>query len=360
MSGLFDPLAIGDLALPHRMVMAPLTRMRAEPGHQPGRLMQTYYAQRAGFGLMVSEGTPVSPLGHGFADTPGLHSDAHERGWRDIVEAVHAEGGRMFLQLWHVGRQSHPSLLPGGARPVAPSALASGGRSPTPDGDQPHPVPRPLETGDVEELVRTFAAAARRARRAGADGVEIHGAHGYLIDQFLRDGSNHRTDRYGGSVANRARFLLEIVEAVCAAWPAERVGVRISPCVDFGNMHDSDPDTHFAWVVRELSAFPLAYLHITEPRDNERAALKTSPNLGAAWLRRHYDGRILSSGGHTRETGQAFLEAGIADLIGYGRQAIANPDLPERFRRDAPLNPYDRETFYGGGAQGYTDYPCLA
>ncbi len=349
---LFTPFQLGALALPNRIVMAPMTRNRAGPGNVPGALAAQYYRQRASAGLIVTEATQVSSQGVGYPGTPGIHSAAQVAGWRRVTDAVHAGGGRIFLQLWHVGRISHPSLQPDGALPVAPSAIAAKGEAFTASGPQPFVTPRALETGEIPGVVGQFAEGARRALEAGFDGIEIHGANGYLIDQFLRDGTNRRTDRYGGTRENRARFLLEVTEAVAAVWGAERVGVRISPRSDFNDMSDSDPAATFGHVARALAPFGLAYLHVVEPVGADAAPL--APALKGA-----FGGPLMVNGGYTRPLAEAALVRGEADLVSFGASFLANPDLPSRLARNAPLNVPDPATFYGGTERGYTDYPAL-
>ena len=359
MSKLFSPVRVGPYALSHRVVMAPLTRMRSEPGDVPGALMVKYYCQRASEGgLIVTEATPVSRQGYGYAAAPGIYSDAQIAGWRRVTDAVHAKGGLIFLQLWHVGRQSHPDLQPGGAAPVAPSAIRAEGYAYTAKGEVAFTTPRALELGEIAAIVEEFRAGAERALKAGFDGVEIHGANGYLPDQFLQDGSNKRTDAYGGSIENRARFLIDVTKAAISVWGPHRVGVRISPSGTYGSMHDSDPETTFGYVAERLSELGIAYLHIVEPRIKGTELVKENhPPVAARLLRGKFKGTIIAAGGFTKETAEAILNAGHADLVAFGRYFIANPDLPERFRLNLPLNPYDRATFYGGGARGYVDYP---
>jgi N-ethylmaleimide reductase len=352
MSQLFTPFAAGALALPTRIVMAPMTRNRAGAGNVPTALTAEYYAQRASAGLIVTEATQVSPQGVGYPGTPGIHTDAQVAGWRRVTDAVHAAGGRIMLQLWHVGRISHPLLQPGGALPVAPSAIAARGEAFTLQGMKPFPTPRALETGEIAGIVVDYAAATRRARAAGFDGVEIHGANGYLIDQFLRDGSNRRTDGYGGSIESRARFLLEVTEAVVGAWSADRVGVRLSPTNPFNDMSDSDPLATFGFAAEALNRFGLAYLHAVEGDEAGRAV--------SARIRQVFRGALMVNGGYTAQTADAAIAAGRADLVSFATLFISNPDLPERFRLGAPLAAPDRATFYGGAAKGYTDYPALA
>jgi N-ethylmaleimide reductase len=353
---LLSPVRLGPYTLRNRMVMAPMTRNRAGQGNVPSDIAVTYYAQRASAGLIVSEGTQVSPQGVGYPGTPGVHDDLQVAGWRRVTEAVHERGGRIFAQLWHVGRISHPLLQPEGALPVAPSALAAEGQTFTPEGPKPFGVPRALETGEIPGAVEQFAHGARQALAAGFDGVEIHGANGYLVDQFLRDGSNRRTDAYGGSIENRARFLLAVTEAVAGVWGADRVGVRLSPTGSFNSMSDSDPRATFGYATQALDRFALAYLHVIEP-------LQRGPEMPAPvapLLRSLFRGPFILNGGYDLETGNAALAAGEADLVSFGVLFLANPDLPERFAEGAPLNPPDRATFYGGGERGYIDYPAIA
>jgi N-ethylmaleimide reductase len=338
--------------------MAPLTRNRAGPGNVPQPLNGLYYAQRASAGLIITEATQVSAQGVGYPNTPGIHSLAQVEGWRQVTEAVHAHGGRIFLQLWHVGRISHPLLQPGGALPVAPSAIKPAGEAYTYEGPKPFVTPRALTTGEIPDVIAQFRAGAENARRAGFDGVEIHAANGYLIDQFLRDGTNRRTDRYGGSVENRARFLFEVVEAVNGAWGPGRVGVRLSPLGAFNDMYDSNPEALFGYVAERLGDFPLAYLHVveTEEEHDERPSL----GLDFGRLRRRYHGLYMANGGYDRERATAALRTHSADLVSFGRLFLANPDLLERLARHAPLNTPDPATFYGGDARGYTDYPTFS
>jgi len=349
---LLTPVKIGSLQLPNRVVMAPMTRNRAGEGNVPTPLNVEYYVQRASAGLIVTEATQVSPQGVGYPRTPGIHSNEQVAGWRRVTTAVHEAGGRIFLQLWHVGRISHPSLQPGGALPVAPSAIAAQGNAVTFTGLQPFPTPRALATDEIAGVVRQYAEGARQALAAGFDGVELHGANGYLIDQFLRDGTNRRTDRYGGSIENRTRFLEEVIDAVVAVWGAERVGLRISPRGDFNDMSDSDPAALFGHVAAVAGRKHLAYLHVVEPVGT---AEPLAPRLRAA-----FNGPVMLNGGFDRAAAEAALAAGGGDLVSFGVPFLANPDLPVRFRLGVPLNEPDRATFYGGDAKGYTDYPALA
>lgn len=357
MPTLFDPIRVGDLTLPHRIAMAPLTRNRAGAGNVPTPLNATYYAQRASAALIVSEATPVCAEGHGYPATPGMHDDAQQAGWRPVTEAVHAAGGRIFLQLWHVGRISHPSLQPGGALPVAPSALRPAGQAFTYQGLQDFVTPRALAAAELPGVVAAFAQAARRAMAAGFDGVEVHGANGYLLDQFLRSSTNRRDDAWGGSIEKRARLLLEVVDAVVAACGAGRVGVRISPENSFNDIGDENPDATFAHVARELGRRRIAYLHVLE---GDMAAPPGTPRkVDYAALKRAFGGVYMANNGYVRATAMTAVEQGRADLVAFGRDFLANPDLPERLRRTAPLNAPDGATFYGGAEKGYTDYPTL-
>lgn len=354
---LLSPFQLGPLHLPNRVVMAPMTRNRAGPGNVPHALNAIYYAQRAGAGLIVSEATQVSPQGQGYPGTPGIHSAEQVAGWKLVTEAVHAAGGRIFLQLWHVGRISHPSLQPGGALPVAPSAIAPAGQAWTLDGMKPYVTPRALETLEIAGVIEDFRRGALHAREAGFDGVELHGANGYLVDQFLRDGTNKRTDRYGGSALNRARFLIETTEALIAVWSAARVGVRLSPTNPYNDVADSNPAATFASAVGELNRFGLLYLHIVEPGVGDPIPAGESPDI--RFFRKLWRGALIANKGYDRERANAVIRDGTADLVSFAALYLANPDLPERFRRGAAFNPPDRKTFYGGGAPGYTDYPFL-
>jgi len=355
---LFTPIQLGALSLPNRIVMAPMTRNRASEGNVPNELMVEYYRQRASAGLLITEGAQIMPEGQGYPLTPGIHSQQQIAGWRQVTDAVHQAGGRIVLQLWHVGRISHSSLQPQGQLPVAPSAVRPAGQAVTFSGMQPFETPRALEAGELPAIVAQYATAARNAREAGFDGIEIHSANGYLLDQFLRNGSNHRTDAYGGSIENRSRLLLEVVEAVCNAWSADHVGVRLSPVQPFNDMRDSDPRSTFLHVVKALNRFELAFLHITEMgKDNPGAA---GPDFDFRLLRDAWDGIYMTNAGYDKTRANAAIASGAADLIAFGVPFIANPDLVERFRRNGPLNQADSATFYGGGAAGYTDYPTLA
>lgn len=358
MPDLFTPLQLGPLTLPNRVAMAPLTRNRSTPEGIPGPLNAEYYRQRASVGLIISEGTCIAPTAVGYPLTPGIWNEAQVAGWKTVTEAVHAAGGRIFCQLWHVGRVSHPSLLPDAQLPLAPSAIAPAGEAFTYTGPQPFVTPRALTSDELPDLVLQYRHAARMALAAGFDGVEVHAANGYLLDEFLRDGSNQRDDAYGGSVDQRARLLLEVMESVCGVWGAERVGVRLSPIQPFNDMRDSDPQATFTRVVQLLDRFDLAYLHLTElGKDAPGAA---GPYFDVLELREHWHGVLMTNAGYDRDRANAVIAAGRADLVAFGVPCIANPDLVERFRAGAALNAPDPATFYGGGERGYTDYPCMA
>ena len=352
---LFSAFELGPLRLANRIVMAPMTRSRAGAGNVPQPISAEYYAQRASAGLIITEATQVSPQGVGYPSTPGIHTREQVEGWRGVTRAVHKRGGRIFLQLWHVGRISHPSLQPEGGLPVAPSAIKPRGEAYTSQGLQPFVTPRALDTDEIAGVIDQFRTAARYAREAGFDGVEIHAANGYLIDQFLRDGTNHRTDRYGGSIPNRARFLLEVTEAVSAVWGSERVGVRLSPTSTFNDMSDSDPAATFTYTARRLNEYGIAYLHVVEPVSPEVPEdERVTPRL-----RRVFEGPLMVNGSYDVASGHETIASGRADLVSFGVFFLANPDLPRRFAIGAPLNTADPSTFYGGDARGYTDYPFL-
>ncbi|MEF3073758.1 alkene reductase [Methylobacter sp. Wu1] len=355
---ILSPVKLGPYELPNRLAMAPLTRCRASRDGIPNELMAEYYRQRASAGLIISEATPVSQQGKGYPFTPGIYNDAQIQGWQAITSAVHEKGGRIFLQLWHVGRISHPSLQPEGALPVAPSALKPAGQASTEQGPQDFVTPRALELSEIPGIVEQFRHGADCALKAGFDGVEIHGANGYLLDQFLRDGTNRRTDAYGGFIANRARLLFEVIEAVTSVWGSDKVGLRLSPLQPFNDIRDSDPRATFGYVVEQLNRFNLAYLHITEM--GKEAPGAAGPAFDLEELRMLYHGAYMLNAGYTAETATAAIAEGRADLVAFGKLFIANPDLPERFAKNAPLNEPDFDTFYQGGAQGYTDYPALA
>jgi N-ethylmaleimide reductase len=353
---LFTPLKAGDFVLPNRVVMAPLTRNRAGAGNVPNALNALYYAQRASAGLLISEASQISATGQGYPATPGIHSAEQVAGWRLVSEAVHAAGGRMVLQLWHVGRISHRSFQPGGALPVAPSAIRPAGQAFTTAGLVDFETPRALETQEIAGIVRDYADAAARAIEAGFDGVEIHAANGYLIDQFLRDGSNRRTDQYGGSIENRTRFLAEILEAVTQRIGAGRTGMRISPEQAFNDMRDSAPQGLFNRVAELARSAGLAYLHVVE------GDMTGGPGDGIdyAVLRKLFGGAYIANLDYDAERARTAVRSGRADAVAFGKAYIANPDLVTRLQLDAPLNTPVVATFYGGGAPGYTDYPVLS
>ncbi len=354
---LFSPIQLGRYHLPNRIIMAPLTRNRAGAGNVPQALNVLYYEQRASAGLIISEATQISPHGVGYPATPGIHSAEQIAGWKQVTQAVHAKGGRIFLQLWHTGRISHPSLLPNGEQPVSASAIAAEGMASTYEGEQPFVAPRALETTEIPTIIEMYRQGAANALEAGFDGVEVHNANGYLLDQFLRDGVNQRTDAYGGSIANRARLPLAVLEAVIEVWGADRVGIRLSPSSTFNSMSDSDPEQHFGYFVEQLNRYNLAYLHLLEPSESDlRHGGKPVPT---SYFRPLYHGNLMVNWDYDFAQGQAVIANSEADLVSYGKLFISNPDLPERFRRNAPLTPFDPATFYGGGAVGYTDYPSL-
>ncbi len=364
-SSLFTPLALGALHLDHRVVMAPLTRMRAsQPGNVPTALNAEYYAQRATKGgLLIAEATQISQIGQGYPATPGIHSDEQVAGWKLVTDVVHAKGGKIVLQLWHVGRVSHSSLHPDEGLPVAPSPIAPEGKTLTAAWEQVlYETPRALEASEIPGLIQSYVEATHRARAAGFDGVEIHSANGYLLDQFLQDGSNHRTDQFGGSITNRARLTLAVTDAVIGAWDAGHVGIRLSPFGTFGSMSDSDTQGLFTYVIGALAERKLAYLHLIEPRATGAGgsdAVAEAPEV-VAMFRPVYPGQIIAAGGFTPQSAAAEVSrTGGAEVVAFGRIFISNPDLVERIRAGAPLNAYNRATFYGGGAVGYTDYPAL-
>jgi N-ethylmaleimide reductase len=359
MPKLFTPTQVGPYRLSHRVAMAPLTRMRSDPGDIPSELMVEYYKQRTTKGgLIISEATPVSIRGNGYAGAPGIYSDTQIAGWQRVTEAVHAKGGRIFQQLWHVGRQSHVDLQPNGDAPVAPSAIAAEGYAYSKRGEVPFSMPRALALHEIPAIIEEFRSGAERALRAGFDGVEIHGANGYLPDQFLQDGTNKRTDEYGGPIENRARFMLEVTQAAISVWGADRVGVRIAPSGTYGSMSDSDPAATFGYVTTQLDRLGIAYLHVVEPRINgtEELSHGRAP-IAAQHLRPKFPRTLIAAGGFTPASAEAIVTFGDADLVAFGRHFISNPDLPERIRQGLPLTRYDRSTFYGGDARGYTDYP---
>lgn len=358
---LFSSVQLGEHRLANRIVMAPMTRLRAVSSI-PNAIMAEYYRQRASAGLIITECTMVAPMSNGYINCPGIYSPEQVAGWQQVTDAVHEAGGKIFLQLWHSGRISHPALL-NGELPVAPSAIAPVGTLHTPVGKVTMETPRALETEEIADIIEQFRQAAKNAMQAGFDGVELHGAFGYLIDQFLQDGSNQRTDRYGGSIENRARFLLEVVEAVCQVWGGGQVGIKLSPSNTFYGIRDSNPVATFSYVIQQLNQFNLAYIHLMEPNEDDiktenviKSVLKT--------FRPFYSGLIITNGNYDKSKGNQVLLSNEADLVSFGRPFIANPDLPHRFVLDAPLNEVNFATIYGKGnqdlEQGYTDYPLLA
>ena len=356
-SALFTPTHLGDLALPNRIVMAPLTRNRATKGTDaPNELMVEYYRQRAAAGLIITEATQISQQGQGYIWTPGIYTGEQVEGWSKITRTVHEAGGRIFLQLWHVGRISHTSLQPNGGAPVAPSAIKANTKTYIESGFADVSTPRALESEEIPGIVRDYYAAAVNAKRAGFDGVEIHAANGYLIDQFLKDGANKRTDAYGGSIENRVRLAVEVAEAILQEWEPSRVGIRISPVSPANDAQDSTPQETFGYLVKCMDALRLGDLHVVEgatggPRDN------VAFDFGA--LKKSFRGAYMANNGYDRDLAVDAVSAGRADLVAFGKPFIANPDLVERLRRGAPLNEPDKATFYGGDAKGYTDYPTM-
>jgi len=355
-SDLFEPIQIGPYRLKNRIAMAAMTRNRA-PGEIPGPMMVEYYAQRAGAGIIFAESTAISEQGLGWRDTPGIFNDAQVAGWKAVTDAVHARGGHIFLQMWHCGRCSHPEVRPDGSVPVAPSAVQSPATVFAPSGRIRHAVPRAIETDEIAGVVAQYRAAAANARRAGFDGVEVHAGNGYLIDQFLQDSTNRRTDRYGGSIENRTRILWEVLEAVVGVWGSDRVGIHISPTNVHHGISDSDPEKLFAVVTEGLNGFNLAYLNVVEG-----ATDPTEKEVPFDWkrLRRAYRGPYIANNNYDLARAHAARRDGHADMISFGRLFIANPDLVERFRRGAPLNKLVPGTIIAPGAAGLTDYPALA
>ena len=360
---LLTPLTLGAIELRNRIVMAPLTRLRAiEPGDIPTPLMAEYYTQRASAGLIITEAAQISPVGKGYAGAPGIYDETQVAAWKQITDAVHEHGGRMAIQLWHVGRISHTALQPGHAAPVAPSALAADTRTTIRDENGnltrvPCSVPRALETAELEDLVEDYRLATDRARRAGFDLIEIHAAHGYLLAQFLSPQSNVRTDAYGGSIENRARLTLEVVDATIAEWDSAHVGIRISPLGMFNGLDDAGQEEMAYYLVSELARRNLAYLHISEP---DWAGGPAYSEAFRRALRDRYPGKILAAGSYTTEKGEKLISQGLIDAAVFGRPFIANPDLVERLTLGAPLNAVDEATVYASGATGYTDYPTLS
>lgn len=358
MNILHEPFKLGPYLLKNRLVMAPLTRRRAAEGGVPVELNARYYAQRASAGLIIAEASQISPQGVGYMNTPGIHSEAQVEGWKGVTKAVHDKGGLIFLQLWHVGRVSHSLLQPGHALPVSASAISGGDFITTPDGKKPMEIPHALTVPEIGQIIEDYRKAAANAMQAGFDGVEIHAANSYLLDQFMHSSSNIRTDQYGGSIENRCRLTLEVTDAVCNEIGNEKTGIRLSPSNIRYGMDDPDPAALFGHVINELDKRQLAYLHLVEPM----LPLDKHPHMiphVAKHFREHYSGPLITAGNLTPESGRQVLEAGHADLVAFGRLYIANPDLPERILRNAPLNIPDPDTFYSPGPEGYVDYPFL-
>jgi len=349
---LFSPLTLGDMKLANRMVMAPLTRNRANQDNAPHDLNVTYYQQRATAGLIITEATQISAEGVGSPGTPGIYSDAQVAGWQKVIDAVHAEGGKIFVQLWFCGRISHPDLLPDKQTPVAPSAIKPEGEAITFEGMKPFVTPRALGADDIIDIVAQYKHAAEMAKQAGFDGVEIHAANGYLIDQFLRDGSNQRTDQYGGSVENRMRLLNEVLEAVLSVWPSNRVGIRFSPENSFNSMSDSDPFAHFQYFVTELNTRDLAYIHMLEGD-----MMTKTVKIDYRALRDSYSGLYMANNGYDKARAEKSIGNGDSDVIAFGVPFLANPDLVLRYQQNLAQNDANPDTFYGGAEEGYTDYP---
>ena len=350
---LFSPVSIGPLTLRNRMVMAPLTRNRAGDGNVPQAMNVEYYRQRATAGLIISEATQVSPEGVGYPATPGIHSPEQIAGWQAVTQAVHEEGGLIFLQLWYCGRISHPDLLPDKQQPVSASAIRAEGEAVTFEGMKPFVEPRALETEEIPAIIDQYCKASINAKKAGFDGIEVHSANGYLLDQFLRDGTNQRQDIYGGSIENRARLMLEIVDTVSQIWDSSQIGVRISPDNSFNDIHDSNPQALFNYVAEALSPKNLAYLHVVE------GGFMGEHDVDYDQIRQRFNGHYMANLGYDKAKAQAAIASGHADLVSFGTLFLANPDLVARFKADAELNAPDQETFYGGDEHGYTDYPFM-
>jgi len=353
---LFSPITIGNYSLKNRIFMAPMTRCRSVDNNIPNDLMATYYAQRASAGLIISEATQISKMGIGYPCTPGIHTSAQVEGWKKTTQAVHNKGGRIFLQLWHVGRISHPSYLDG-ETPVSSSAIKPSGQVYTFEGMKDYEIPRALEAQEIKELVNEYVQGAKNAMKAGFDGVELHGANGYLLDQFLRDGTNTRDDEYGGSIENRSRFLFEVIKAVSFAIGADKTGLRLSPSGTFNDMSDSDPQKHFTYVCEKLNDFNLAYLHIVDALEGDVKHGANVVELGV--LRDAYKGVLITNGAYNKDKGDTSIKSAKADAVAFGVLFLANPDLPERFDTKAQLNEADLNTFYTQDEKGYTDYPSL-
>ena len=354
---LFSPTKLGVMDLPHRIVMAPLTRSRAsQPGDIPNNMNAEYYQQRASAALIISEATQISPQGKGYAYTPGIYSKEQVEGWSKVTSSIHRGGSKIFLQLWHVGRVSHSNLQLEGQLPVAPSAIAVDGQAFTEEGFLDFETPRALELHEIPDIVAQYKLAAENAKLAGFDGVEIHAANGYLLDQFLKEGSNHRDDIYGGSIENRIRLTLEVVEAVTQVWDADEVGIRISPLGTFNSMSESAPQALYEKLIEKLNPFNLAYLHVVE----EFGAEDNDVTFDFIAIRNQFNGAYMANGGYTGEKAEKSLNEGSSDFVSFGSLFIANPDLPERIKLNAEFNTPDSDSFYGGDEKGYTDYPTLA
>ncbi len=357
MNDLFSVGQLGSIAIKNRIVMAPLTRNRAGAGGVPQAINVEYYSQRATAGLIITEATPISLMAHGYPGLPGIYTDEQVEAWKKVTRSVHEQGGKIVIQLWHVGRISHPSLLPDNALPVAPSAIKPAGQAFTAEGMQDYVTPRALALDEIPAVISDYVHAAECALKAGFDGVEVHAANGYLLDQFLRDGSNKRTDQYGGSFENRARLLIEVMHAVTEVVGSSRTGVRLSPVNPFNDMKDSDPQHLFEYVADQLNQFNLAYLHTVEGGihgGGEHDAFDFET------YRKKFKGAYIANLGYDKERGNAAVLRGHADAVAYGVPYIANPDLVARFAQDAKLNEANPDTFYGGGAEGYTDYPFMS
>ena len=355
---LFDPVQLGDMALSNRIMMAPLTRGRAGDSRVPNDLMAQYYSQRAEAGMIITEATAISAQGYGWANAPGIYTDAMEAGWARVTESVHKRGGKMVLQLWHMGRLSHPMFQTDGALPVAPSAIRPDGQTRDASGKRDYVTPRALDATELPGIIDDYVIASRRAIRAGFDGVEIHGANGYLLDQFIRDGANQRTDEFGGSIENRLRFPLQVVAAVVAEVGAGRTGIRISPTNPNGGTKDSEPVKTFGQLANALSGFNLAYLHVMEPAPDSGKAFPNAPFVTPE-IRRYYTGNLIENGGFDLSHAAKAVEDGSAQAVAFGVPFIANPDLVRRLKMNAPLNKPDAATFYSEGPKGYTDYPVM-
>ncbi len=358
---LLQPISVGKYQLKNRVIMAPLTRRRATDDHVPTDIMAEHYKQRASAGLIIAEATNISEQAVGYMNSPGIYNEKQLNAWKPVTKAVHQEGGLIFLQLWHVGRVSHPLLQPGGGLPVAPSAILLSGEVLTPEGHKKHETPRALETDEIPGIVNDYQKAAMNAIKAGFDGVEIHGANGYLPDQFLHDGSNHRTDHYGGTIQNRSRFVLEIVDACCKAIGSDKVGIRLSPNGNYKDVFDADPVALYDYLINELNDFDLAYLHVMEsysplvPAEKYEKYLK----IVTPHYRKIYKGKLITNVKYDFESGNRIIKEGNADMVAFGKAFISNPDLVERFAKGSSLSPWDETTFYHGGEKGYIDYPFL-